>query len=73
MRADEPITWIEVETQSSFSNRNYINQLRYERLMAKARCFEEISKNPLYIPKLNQAYRIAEAYEERAKRIKEVM
>lgn len=81
MRADEPFT--DVDTNKIFMPK-YINQLRYERLMAKARyfwcksCEIEMADQAGYaqhklMKRMEQCCRIAEAYEARAKRIKDGM
>lgn len=68
MRADEPIkadpSW------KIFAD--YINQLRYDRAMAKARYFRLAEYLLNASNRMKYRYRrIAEAYEARAKRIKE--
>lgn len=84
MRADESIDYGYVGLPLYDELIDYINQLRYERLMEKARRYRAESNNELcvkfywditeYKPTneiIEQLSRIAEAYEARAKRIKE--
>lgn len=76
MRADEPITYGHLlrMDKTGVEDINYINQLRYERLMAKAMYYYEYQDwFDQDMKKHNQCFRIAEAYEARAKKIKERM
>lgn len=81
MRADEAITIGDVEYIGEIQAADYINQLRYERLMAKALFLKELKHNGDYFYSSvgsktweeieMQLSRISRAYEARAKRIKE--
>lgn len=72
IRADEAITIGDVEFIGEIQAADYINQLRYERLMAKAAFFAGEAPNyGFYSSYYERCTRIAEAYEARAKRIKE--
>lgn len=74
MRADKPIRFYDLYGNGNAELADYINKLRYERLMAKAMYFYEyqdwFDQN---MKKHNQCFHIAEAFEARAKRIKERM
>lgn len=81
MRADEAITIGDVEYIGEIQSADYINKLRYERLMAKALFLKELKYNGDYFYSSvgsktweeieMQLSRISRAYEARAKRIKE--
>lgn len=81
MRADEAMGIQDRVRMSIRQDVNYINQLRYERLMAKALFLKELKHNGDYFYSSvgsktweeieMQLSRISRAYEARAKRIKE--
>lgn len=85
MRADEPIYWADIQTNFKYAENveNYINQLRVDRLMAKAREFRkeyDLQKRKYEdyalegdFQNVSRVKKIAEAYESMAKRIKEGM
>lgn len=81
MRADEAMGIQDRVRMSIRQDVNYINQLRYERLMAKALFLKELKHNGDYFYSSvgsktweeieMQLSRISRVYEARAKRIKE--
>jgi len=75
MRADEAITQCRIDFGSYYEkiNAEYINKIRYERLMAKARYFNELAFSSAYPPYIEQVSRIADKCKERAMNIKECM
>lgn len=82
MRADEPIRFCEdiVPMINKSKTADYINQLRYERLMAKAEIYRhwvglyvDLQTECNYKKYKEKCERIALALEARAKRIKEGM
>lgn len=73
MRADKPIRFYDLYGNGNAELADYINKLRYERLMAKAKYFRSECLDNHFVPYGERCERIAEAYEARANKIKEYM